>query len=123
MHEASLIQDMMDQVRGVKSAHDIQTVAEILIEIGPLSGVEPLLVEQSFQWLVGGTEFERTRLTIIPVPLLATCRDCRHEFEVLDFFFCCSQCNSYQVQVTSGDQVRLVSITADSNSAPCPLSK
>ena len=81
---------------------------EIRVEIGPLSGVEPLLVKAAFSQLAGdGT------LIIEEVPLTARCDSCRAEFEVEHFHFVCPDCGSRETSVVRGDAFRLMSVTVD----------
>ena len=110
MHEVSLTRELLSQVKQAMLQHQVERVSGIQIEIGPLSGVEPLLVEQAFYALIRETGFADTCLTVQLTQLTAVCLDCQHEFEVVDFQFYCAACSSSRVQVTSGDQLRLLSI-------------
>jgi len=104
---------LLNQVKSTMQHNGVESVSSIRIEIGPLAGVEPLLVEQAFCALVPETEFANTRLVVFQPKLMAVCRDCQHEFEVSHFQFSCPTCASTKVQVTSGNQLRLLSITTE----------
>ncbi len=111
MHEVSLVRDLIKQAEQAMLQNHLASVASIHVEVGPLSGVDPLLVEQAFQSLIPGTIFANTRLVVEQPKLMAVCRECASEFEVVDFQFRCTSCQSIKVQVTSGDELRLVSIS------------
>ncbi len=113
MHEVSLMRELLKQVEIAMRQNGVQSVSSIQIEIGPLAGVEPVLVEQAFEALIPETEFARARLVIEQPELMAVCRECQREFEVKNFQFSCPTCSSARVQVTSGDQLRLLSITTE----------
>jgi len=113
MHEVSLVRDMLGQVRQTIQEYSVDRVTAIHLEIGPLSGVDACLVEQAFCSLIRDTEFEDTQLLVQQPPLMAVCLDCQRSLEVLDFKFICPECHSRRVQVISGDQMRLVDITAE----------
>jgi hydrogenase nickel incorporation protein HypA/HybF len=104
MHEASLVRSLLNQEHGGGS------VGEIRIEIGPLSGVEPLLVASAFRQLATETGLSAARLLIDEIPLVARCPVCG-EFEVRAFCFRCPKCESSQVTVVRGDELRIVSFT------------
>ncbi|MDZ4850995.1 MAG: hydrogenase maturation nickel metallochaperone HypA [Pirellulaceae bacterium] len=112
MHETTLVRELLVQVKQVMVDNSIERVTTIRIEVGPLAGVDPLLVEQAYFLLVQRTEFERTHLMVDQPALMAVCHDCQRQFEVVDFKFLCPGCLSHSVQVISGDQVRLLDITA-----------
>ena len=115
MHEVSLMRDLLAQVKQAMQQSEVERVSSIQIEIGPLAGVEPLLVLQAYRVLIPKTVFESTRLVVHQPALMSVCRECQREFEVIDFQFSCPTCFSSRVQVTSGDQLRLLSITAELN--------
>jgi len=109
MHEYSLVRSLLSQVAGLLPGES--AVEEIRLEIGPLAGVEPLLVSTAFSQLIEGSPLEAARLSIIEVPLDAVCDACRHAFSVIAFHFQCPECGSSHVRVVRGDEVRLLEIT------------
>ena len=111
MHEVSLVRDLLKQAEQAMLQNHLSSLTAIHVEIGPLSGVDPLLVEQAFQSLIHETIFTNTRLVVEQPKLMAVCRECARGFEIMDFQFRCPDCKSNKVQVTSGDQLRLVSIS------------
>ena len=113
MHEYSLMQTLLDQVGEVAREHHARLVREIAVAVGPLSGVEPLLIEGAFrQWAVG-EPFVGTKLTINFVPLTIQCLDCRQPSEVIDFVFLCPYCGGEKTQVTGGDAVVLQQVVLE----------
>ena len=66
MHEFSLVRSLLEQVGRIVTSQGGRAAVEVRVEIGPLSGVEPLLVKAAFAQLAGdGT------LIIDEVPLTA----------------------------------------------------
>jgi len=113
MHEHSLVRSLLSQVHDHVAPHADCRVDEIRVEIGPLAGVEPLLVRSAFEQLVEASSARGARLVIDEVPLSAVCTECEEAFEVERFQFRCPACGSVQVRVTRGDEFRLVSITIE----------
>ena len=110
MHEASLVRSLLRQVSDLLIAHNGQAVETIRVEMGPLSGVEGPLVEIAFQQLVNDTLCRGASLIIEEVPLSAVCRDCGVEITIERFRFRCTACDSPRVQVTGGDEFRLMDV-------------
>ncbi len=108
MHEFSLVRSLLEQVERIVTEQGGRAAVEVRVEIGPLSGVEPLLVKEAFSQLsVDAT------LIIDEVPLMARCHSCAREFELKDFRFACPHCNSRETSIVRGDTFRLMSVTVD----------
>jgi hydrogenase nickel incorporation protein HypA/HybF len=105
VHEFSVIRSLLNQLP--EFVPDVPSVdlREIVISVGPLSGIEPLLAEAAFEQLRESAGLAACRLTIEHVPLLGCCGDCQQTFEVESFRFICPHCESSEVQITSGDAV------------------
>lgn len=111
MHEASLVRTLLQQVADLLAAHRGDCVETIEVELGPLSGVEPLLVQSAFDQLVPSSPVAGARLIVKEVALEARCRTCRTEFAVGKFKFICPDCGSTDIQIVRGDEFRLISIS------------
>lgn len=111
MHETSLVRTLLDKVATLLEEHHGETVEDVRIELGPLSGVEPLLVRSAFEMLAPQYSLSDAKLIINEIPLEAKCRDCGALFEIKNFRFRCEMCESSAVQVVRGDEFHLLSIT------------
>ena len=77
MHEESLMRSLLKQVEQLAQQHQAISVEEIEVEIGPLSGVEPLLLSSAFDRLKDDAPIcANAVLEIKTVDLLVKCRDC-----------------------------------------------
>ena len=110
MHEASLVRSLLRQVSELLVEHAGDSVISIRVEMGPLSGVERPLVEIAFADQVDSTPCRGAELQVEEVPLSAVCRDCGNEFDMKRFRFVCPACESTRVQVTGGEDFRLLDI-------------
>ena len=113
MHETSLVQSLLTQVATILHDHPGSRVESIRVEIGPLSGVEPLLISSAFDRLVESTPCRGAALRIEQIELTARCRDCDSEFVLDQFRFVCPNCASDRVTILRGDEFRLLDITLD----------
>jgi hydrogenase nickel incorporation protein HypA/HybF len=103
MHEYSLMQTLLAQIREIARENRARNVTEITVAVGPLSGVEPLLLEGAFSQLAIGELLASARLRIELVPLIIECEACRQTSELTDFVFACPLCGCEQTRVTNGD--------------------
>lgn len=110
MHEQSLVTSLLGQVAELALAHGACAVEEIRLRIGPLAGVEPLLLQSAFERLVARSSLSGARLVLVEVPLVATCRVCHVESPLESLDFRCAHCGSRDVQVIQGDGLVLESI-------------
>jgi hydrogenase nickel incorporation protein HypA/HybF len=118
MHETSLVRSLLRQVEQIAAQHGGACVTRVEVEIGPLSGVEPLLVRSAFDRLVDRSRWPSAELAIEEVSLQAFCPSCGAEFMIEDFSFRCPRCASRSVRITRGDEFRLLNVTIET---PQPL--
>lgn len=107
MHEYSLAIDLAAQVVKIARAHDGERVIQVVIEAGPLSGIEPVLLQSAFEQCTAATDLRGTQLTIQEVPLVIRCCDCAQVSSLKDLVFVCPTCGSGSVDVVSGDKLML----------------
>ena len=115
MHERSLVKSLLSQVnelcaRESTDSFRLATVAEIQVEMGPLSGVDAVLLQGAFEELAPNSNAKNARLSINKVPLVATCIRCEIKTEIKDFVFRCPKCRG-SVEIVSGDGFFLIGVT------------
>ncbi len=110
LHERSLVRDLLDQLAELSDENGLSNAVLVRVEVGEFSGVEPELFESGFEELRLGTAFERTTLELVVVPAIGACR-CGHEFRVARSRFVCPVCRDGRVEVVSGEDVVLSSVT------------
>lgn len=115
MHEYSIVRALLSQAIEAATPAPPASIREVQIALGPLSGVEPLLVRQAFDNLKTTGGMENCILDIAEQPLIACCRECECQFEILDFVFRCPRCRSSCVAVTQGDQLLLTKVEETHN--------
>lgn len=118
MHEHSLVRALFREVEKlVYSAGDVN-VTEVRVQVGPLAGVEPLLLASAFSQLAPQSSMPEAELVIEEVALTAKCLDCGQKCEIHDFRFQCPHCQSKRLQVTAGDCMLLRDVTFESLGSP-----
>ena len=107
MHEHSLIKTLIAQVREIAQHNNASAVTEVVVEIGPLAGVEPLLLMSAFEQSLADDSLRGARLILVEVPLTIQCDLCRREATLHSFVFACPHCGSVSTQVVRGEHVIL----------------
>ena len=110
MHELSLCADLMDQVLTIAQTHHAEKVVRITVRIGPLSGIEPLLLESAFTISCAGTLAEEAEFITEALPIRILCNDCGAESEATVNNLVCGNCDGYNTQLLSGDELILARV-------------
>lgn len=84
-------------------------VAAVRLEIGRLSGVVTDSIRFCFEVVANGTGLQDARLDIDEPTGRAYCRNCGDEFELDDPIMLCP-CGSADLEVLSGQQLRIISV-------------
>jgi len=107
MHELSVCQALMDQVDSIAVEESALRVLSIHLGIGPLSGVEPRLLEQAFPIASAGSLAADAELVITTLPVVVHCRSCNSQSEVMPTRLVCPQCGDWKTTLQSGDEMCL----------------
>ena len=110
MHELSLCEDLMDQVMTIAKAHHAEKVVRIIVRIGPLSGIEPLLLESAFSISRAGTLAEEAEFLTEALPIRVLCNSCGAESEAVVNNLVCWSCGGYNTKLLSGDELILARV-------------
>lgn len=114
MHELSICQALLIQVRDIAQAHNADAVIQITVAVGPLSGVEPSLLAEAFRWARLGSCAERAELSFESDPVKVHCIECGAESVCAANCLLCGECRGFRTQLVSGDELRLLRIELSS---------
>ncbi len=107
MHEMSLCEGVLQVLQENASSQGFSSVKTVWLEIGALSGVELDAMRFCFDAVMRDSLADKARLKIIEVPGKAWCMKCAKAVQVEQRFDQCPDCESYQLQVVSGDEMRI----------------
>jgi hydrogenase nickel incorporation protein HypA/HybF len=110
VHELSVCQALIGQVETVARERGATVVKSVLVRLGPLSGVEAMLLEQAYPLASAGTLAEASRLLIEPAPVRVKCETCGAETEAQSNRLLCAACGDYHTRLLSGDELMLMSV-------------
>jgi hydrogenase nickel incorporation protein HypA/HybF len=110
MHELGIAQNILEIVLQSVPEEQAQFVRLIRMRIGPLSGIVADSLDFCFSAVIGETKMRQARLAIEQIPMIARCKNCRHEFQMEDLTFLCPACQSSNLELISGKELEIVEI-------------
>jgi len=110
MHEMSLAESVREIVDETARANGARRVAGVRLEIGRLAQVEMEAMRFAFDVVMRGSLAEQARLEIVEVDGSAWCMRCSEPVVIAQRGDACPKCDSYQLQVTGGDRMRVMDI-------------
>lgn len=107
MHELSVCLALIEQVEKIAREHQAINVTTIVLKVGPLSGVEPRLLQHAYPLAAMGTAAEAAVLVIEDADVVVCCSQCGAESLATANCLLCGECNDYRTRVISGDEMIL----------------
>jgi hydrogenase nickel incorporation protein HypA/HybF len=107
MHEMSLCEGVMQVIEDNAKTQNFASVKAVWLEIGALSGVEVSALSFCFDVVCKGSIAHNATLHIIELPAQAWCMQCAQIITIKQRYDACPHCNGHQLQVTSGDEMRI----------------
>lgn len=98
---------LLKQAEEVARAHAARSVERIVVILGPLSGVEPLLLDGAFSIARKGTIAENADLVCEAGTIRVRCRACGSEGPGSLSSLACTACSSPDTTVTAGRELIL----------------
>src|ERR1700722_16190667 len=107
MHELSVCHALLLQITNIAMNRGASAVQRISIEVGPLSGVEPALLERAFEVLRVGSCAAQAVLSIESPALSIRCLSCDAQSCAEPNRLVCGACGDFRTRVVAGDELRL----------------
>ena len=111
MHEASIVESLLDLVR--RSTPGGNRVRRIDVRVGLLTGVSPESMQLYFELLREGTICAEAELAVSLEPLLARCDTCGADHSLGEAVWICPACGAGSLTFRNGDELHLRSIEVD----------
>ena len=110
MHELSVCQSILSQVETIAMKKNATSISKILIQVGPLSGVEVPLLNNAWSIARSGSIAKHAVLEIKEMPIVVKCLSCHQESNATTNRMLCNHCGEWRTQLVSGDEMLLRSI-------------
>lgn len=113
MHEMSLCESILGVIEKQAVAQSFSKVNRVRLEIGALAGVEVEALRFSFDVVTRDSLADGAKLDIIDLPAVGWCLPCAKSVTVAQRYDACPDCGSFQIQITSGDELRIKDMEVD----------
>lgn len=110
MHEFAICRSLLDQVSAIAGRHGGARATSIVVQIGPLSGVEPGLLDRAFSVARLGTCAEDADLRLQTAEIRVRCRSCAAESRAAANRLVCAHCGEWRTDLVTGDELVLMSV-------------
>ena len=110
MHELSVCLALLQQVERIAREHEARNVDRIMLQLGPLSGVEAPLLERAWPLAATGTIAQEAKLVIETAPVRVRCTQCDAVSNVAPNRLLCAACGDFRTHLISGDEMLLVNL-------------
>lgn len=111
MHEMGIAMEIVEIVKSsIPDDMKDAKVEKVNLKVGKLSAIVVDSLEFCFNLVVKDSPLEGVELAIEEVPVVARCKDCRHQWTVDNPVFTCEKCQSGAIDILSGRELDISSI-------------
>lgn len=107
MHELSIVLGVVDIANNEFKKANASKVERIELEIGKMSGVEPMALDFAWPEATKNTILEKAERVIDYIPGKAKCMECGTVFDVSYMYDECPACQSYFKDIFQGKELRV----------------
>lgn len=117
MHELSVCQALVRQLRDIAREQRAARITRVVVQIGPLSGVEPELLRHAYPVASAGSPAADAALILEPLPIRIHCESCGADSDAAANRLLCAACGDYRTRLISGDELLLASVELEAEPA------
>ena len=118
MHELSIAESILEAVRTELTNHPGARPIRIGLRIGELSAVDVDSLSFCFEAVLKDTDWESLQLDLRVCPQRRLCKDCSHEFAVVEYNANCPACFGSNTKLTSGDELDFDYLEVETHETP-----
>ncbi len=111
MHEFSIAMSIVDIAEKEVKKHQAKGVEIIELDIGKLSGIEPMALDFAWDQAIIRTVLEKAERKTNYIKARVRCQECGTEFEIDQVYEECPNCQSFFKDFLSGKELRVKSLT------------
>lgn len=113
MHELSIAMSIVDIASRQAEAASAETVSQVELDIGTLSGIEYKALEFALTVAVKDSMFEQTRFKINRIEALCECRACEFLYSPGKDFGACPNCGKQEPEFIRGKELQIKSLLVE----------
>jgi hydrogenase nickel incorporation protein HypA/HybF len=116
MHEISLVRTIFRTLEDSFPPEELRRLEAIELKVGPLSNVEPILLQNAFEAVLESeeTRFQGVALRVNVIPVLVYCVECDRTSEVENYRFVCA-CGKPCSNVVQGNELLIERVVMRDN--------
>ncbi|MEK6479963.1 hydrogenase maturation nickel metallochaperone HypA [Catalinimonas sp. 4WD22] len=107
MHEISIARSMIRSLEAELDEAQQQALREIVLEVGELSCVEPILMQNAWEAVSLGSTYENVKLQIDKIATEVYCSICNKNFFVHKHRYVCPDCATPSNQIVKGNELNI----------------
>jgi hydrogenase nickel incorporation protein HypA/HybF len=107
MHEMSIAESILQLIEDAACAQKFTQVKVVRLEIGQLASIEQSSLMFCFDAVTRDSVAEGAQLEIVAIVGQGWCMQCATTVNVATWPNSCPICGSFQLQITSGDEMRV----------------
>lgn len=104
MHELSLLQSLLDQLQDIKEKNQIDSINDVYLSVGEISGVEISFFQSTADLYLPSTDWSHLRFHFFKIPWCVRCKNCLNEQEVKNQDMKCRNCLSDHTETIRGHE-------------------
>lgn len=106
MHELSLMESVVKQLRASAAENDIKKITRVLLVVGKMTMAVPDALQFAFEVLQKEDELLKGAvLEIREEPVRCECKDCGHLYEAPNYELLCPSCSGPNVKIVGGREL------------------
>ena len=113
MHELSIALNIVEIVKDETEKHQAESVSELTLEVGSLSGIVKEALEFALEEAVKNSPLENAKIIYEDIRGKAQCEKCKLIFDTDDYFPLCPNCNNLYTDIIEGKELKIKKITID----------
>lgn len=117
MHELSVCQALVRQLQDIAREQRAARITRVVVQIGPLSGVEPELLRHAYPVASAGSAAADAALVLEALPIRVHCEACGADSDAAANRLLCGVCGDYRTRLISGDELLLTSVELETDAA------
>lgn len=113
MHEFSMAIEVINLAQREAAKRKANTIQEITIEVGDLSGVDADAFESALGLLVKDSILDQALVSLVRTPGMGKCNSCNDEFEMNHRMATCPKCLCFPSEISGGEEFRVLSLVVE----------
>ena len=113
MHEMSIVHNLISIIKEEMVKNNAATLRSVRVNIGEMSGIVPEALRTCFHIITAKSNMKGAELKIETTPLEGYCRNCKEDYNVIDYIFICPECGSTDIDIISGREMNIVEIEVE----------